>query len=146
MARASLSSSIPSKVDFPLDFLPRCVLCEREYLPEKRNRNHQLYCSIWCRNLAKKKRDKLHKQAYKKKEKCRLAKKKQNKRYREKKGWADYIRQYRESHREEVRYHNRKAAKGYYERNRRRIAFSRSELRWQKKLRAEIEALKKASS
>jgi len=53
---------------------------------------------------------------------------------------------YREDHPEEVKSQNQKAAKKYYEKNKRRIAFRRSELRWQKKLKAEIEALKKATS
>lgn len=53
---------------------------------------------------------------------------------------------YREDHSEAVRAQNQKAAKKYYEKNKRRIAFRRSELRWQKKLRAEIKALKKATS
>jgi len=52
----------------------------------------------------------------------------------------------REDHSEAVRSQNQKAAKQYYEKNKRRIAFRRSELRWQKKLKAEIEALKKATS
>lgn len=145
MGLPSTPSSIPIGEASTLDFLPKCGLCERKYLPEKKNRNHQLYCSLSRRSLAKKARDKRHNQAYRKKEKYRLAKKKQNRRYREKKGWAGYMRQYRQSHRKEIKDENQKASKKYYEKNRRRIAFRRSELRWQKKLRAEIEALKKAA-
>lgn len=125
--------------------LSKCAHCERGYRPDKKNRNHQLYCSLSCRILAKKEQDKRHKQAYRKTERYKQAKREQNRRYREKKGWAEYMRQYREDHREEVRSQNQKAAKQYYEKNKRRIAFRRSELRWQKKLRAEIKALKKAS-
>ena len=128
------------------DVLSKCAHCEREYLPDKKNRNHQLYCSLSCRSLAKKERDKRHKQEYRKKKKYRKAKREQNRRYREKKGWIEYMRQYRDGHREEVRSQNQKASKQYYDKNKRRIAFRRSELRWQKKLRAEIKALKKATS
>ena len=128
------------------NFPPKCAHCERKFLPDKKKRNHQIYCSTSCRNLAKKKRDKRHKQGYAKKEKYRRAKRAQNKRYREKKGWLEYMKGYRENHPEEVKSQNQKAAKKYYENNKRRIAFRRSELRWQKKLRAEIEALKKATS
>jgi len=53
---------------------------------------------------------------------------------------------YREGHMEETKGQNRKASKKYYQRNGRKIAFRRSEIRWQQKLRAEIEALKKVSS
>jgi len=53
---------------------------------------------------------------------------------------------YREDHMEETKGQNRKASKKYYQRNGRKIAFRRSEIRWQQKLRAEIEALKKVSS
>ena len=127
------------------DVLSKCAHCEREYLPDKKNRNHQLYCSLSCRRLAKKERDKRHKQGYAKKKKYRRAKREQNRRYREKKGWTEYMRRYREDHREEVRSQNQKASKQYYEKNKRRIAFRRSELRWQKKLRAEIKALKRHS-
>ena len=129
-----------------LDFLPRCALCQKGYLPEKKNRNHQLYCTISCRNLAKKERDKRHNQVYRKTEKYRVVKRDQNRRYREKKEWEESMGQYREEHQEKVREQNRKASKKYYQRNKRKIAFRRSELRWQKKLRAEIEALKKAST
>jgi hypothetical protein len=52
---------------------------------------------------------------------------------------------YREAHGEAIKSQNQKAAKTYYEKNKKRIAFRRSELRWQKKLRAEIEALKKVT-
>jgi len=127
------------------DVLSKCAHCEREYLSDKKNRNHQQYCSPFCRSLAKKERDKRHKQEYRKKEKYRKVKREQNRRYREKKGWTEYMRRYREDHREEVRSQNQKASKQYYDKNKRRIAFRRSELRWQKKLRAEIKALKKAS-
>jgi hypothetical protein len=145
MGPTNRPSSTPTGDTSIPDFLPRCSLCERKYLPEKKNRNHQLYCSSSCRGLAKSKRDKHHKRAYKKKEKYRLAKKEQNRRYRERKGWPEYMRHYREAHREEVRCQNRRAADKYYQKNKRKIAFRRSELRWQKKLRKEIEALKKAA-
>jgi len=128
------------------DALLKCALCEKEYLPDEKNRKHQLYCSLSCRSLAKKNRDKLHKQTYRKKKKYKQAKRDQNRRYREKKRWAEYMKLYREYHREEVKEQNRKAAKKYYERNSRKIAFKRSEIRWKKRLKAEIEALKKASS
>jgi hypothetical protein len=50
------------------DVLSKYAHCEREYLPDKKNRNHQLYCSLSCRSLAKKERDKRHKQAYRKRQ------------------------------------------------------------------------------
>lgn len=125
--------------------LSQCAICKRTYLPDKKNRNHQIYCSASCRGLAKGSRDKRHKEAYGQKAKYKEAKRDQNKRYREKKGWTEYMRQYREAHGEAIRSQNQKAAKTYYEKNKRRIAFRRSELRWQKKLRAEIEALKKVT-
>jgi len=133
---------MPFFQDVPL----KCACCGKAYLPDKKNRRHQRYCSVSCRDLAKKKRDKRHKEAYGRKTKYREAKRNQNQRYREKKGWTEYMRQYRKEHGEAIRRQNQKAAKAYYEKNKRRIAFRRSELRWQKKLRAEIEALKKVTS
>jgi hypothetical protein len=138
--------SIPVKAGASLNSLPRCTLCSTEFLPDKKSRKHQIYCSISCRNLAKKKRDKRHKLAYQKKEKYRLAKREQNRSYRKKKGWVEYMKRYREDHIEEAKRQNQKASKKYYQRNRRKIAFRRSEIRWEQKLRTEIEALKKISS
>ena len=127
------------------DLSYRCAYCNREYFPNKKNRNHQKYCSSSCRFLAKKERDKLHKQSYRKKDKYKLAKKKQNRRYRKKKGWSAYINKYREENREKIKSQNRSASQKYYQKNRRRIAFRRSELRWQSRLLKEIKELKKVS-
>lgn len=140
------SFSMPVRETRTMESLPRCALCQNGYFPEKKNRNHQLYCSLTCRILAKKEQDKRHNEVYRKTEKYRAVKRDQNRRYRKKKGWEEYMRQYREGHPEKVREQNRKASKKYYQRNKRKIAFRRSDLRWQKRLRAEIEALKKASS
>jgi len=126
--------------------LRKCAFCMKPFSPSSKCRKHQIYCSISCRNLAKRKRDKHHKRAYQKREKYRLAKREQNRRYRKKQETAEYMRRYREGHMEEIRRQNRKASNKYYQENRRKIAFSRSERRWQKKLKAEIDALKKVSS
>ena len=123
-----------------------CALCEKEYIPDKKNRNHQKYCSLSCRKLSKKNRDKRYKREYQKKEKYSLAKIEQNKRYREKINWPEYIKQYRKDHREKIKRQNRKTAGKYYQNNKRKIAIRRSELRWQRKLRLEIEAIKKIHS
>jgi len=138
---SSLSKRTSSK-----KFHSTCTLCEKEYIPHKKNWNHQKYCSLSCRKLAKRNRDKRHKCEYQKKEKYRLAKREQNKRYREKKDWPEYIKQYRKDHRGKIKYQNRKAVGKYYQNNKRKIAFRRSELRWRKKLRLEIEAIKKIHS
>jgi hypothetical protein len=124
----------------------KCAICKKEYIPEPKNRNHQKYCSLPCRKRAKKNRDKRHKREYQKKEKYRLAKREQNKRYRKKRDWPAYIREYRNDHGDRMKDQNRKAAGKYYQNNKRKIAFRRSERRWQEKLRSEIEAIKKIHS
>jgi hypothetical protein len=107
----------------------RCAICGRVFRPKPRSRKYQKYCSRPCAKHAKRQRDRLHKQRYRETGLGREQRHRENERYRNDVGWAEYMRYWRKADARRTARQERQRAGRYYQRHREQIQAKRREQR-----------------
>lgn len=111
----------------------RCAVCHRWFHPDVRSVGHQKYCSRRCAKKAKRERDRLHKKRYRETGLGQQQRRRENRRTRERVGWAPYMRYWRKAEPATRAAQERERARRYYRTHREEILQKRRERRAQKR-------------
>lgn len=97
---------------------PRCAGCGRFFKPDVRSQHHQKYCSPRCAKKAKRRRDKKYKRQYRETALGAEQRKRESEKRRDKLGWANYMRRWRQADPEVRAQQARRQARQYYQKHR----------------------------
>ena len=101
--------------------LKRCVICGKAFSPDRRSRLQQKCCGRRCSRRLKHRRDRVHKQRYRETGLGQEQRKRENKTYRERVGWNEYMRFWRKAEPKKRARKERERARRYYKKHKAEI-------------------------